>query len=137
MCDFTLQLRRLQSILGHDGRNSPSGDVFNRLHCNVRSHHWCVGSLRGLRHSVECVRDGERLDVGDVDPWWRRNLKNCLLRWLSGLGGRTVGRAIVNQRALSGALLSVVARVIPEGVLVPLLAVLHGVSVLTAALAEN
>ena len=92
---------------------------------------------------VERVGDWERLasSLSDVSSWrWRWNLMSLrrgleLLR--SERGCLTVRGAVVDEGSLAWALLGIVTESIPVGMFATLLAVLHGVTMLSASLTEH
>jgi len=74
----------------------------------------------------------------EVGSWqWRWNLVGMLRKLETERGCLAVRGAIVDKRSLAGALFGIVAEGVPICMLAAFLAVLHGVAVLTASLAEH
>ena len=121
--EFRLLLRRVQSRL----RSSTAG--FGVLAGDIGTHHWGV-SPGWIRRRGRCWSD-----CLIVWSWKRRGWCCwCSRRWKLL---RELGWAIVDKRALTWALICIVSVVIPIGVLVAFLAIVCGMAVFPASLAER
>jgi hypothetical protein len=75
---------------------------------------------------------------GEVGSWWWRwNLVGMLRKRETERGCLAVGSAVVDEGSLAGALLGIVPESVPVGMFAALLAVLHGVTMLSASLTEH